>query len=38
VADFLGDLAAAAQQVEDLRVDRIDLLAQGLSLSVIVCS
>jgi hypothetical protein len=29
VADFLGDLAALAQQLEDLRVDRIDLVAQG---------
>jgi hypothetical protein len=29
VADFLGDAAALAEQVQDLRVDRIDLLAQG---------
>jgi hypothetical protein len=30
VADFLRHLAAAAQELEDLRVDRIDLFAQGL--------
>jgi hypothetical protein len=29
VADFLRDLAAAAQELQDLRVDRIDLFAQG---------
>jgi hypothetical protein len=30
VADFLRDLAAAGKEFEDLRVDRIDLFAQGL--------
>jgi hypothetical protein len=29
VADFLRDLAAAGEEFEDLRVDRIDLFAQG---------
>jgi hypothetical protein len=29
VADFLRHLAAAAEEIEDLRVDGIDLFAQG---------